>query len=624
MKQFLPISREEIAERGWEQIDFLFISGDAYVDHPSFGPAVICRMLEAQGYKVALLCQPRWDKAEYFAELGRPRLGVMISGGNLDSMLCHYTVGKHERAVDKYTAGGAVGQRPDHATCVYAQMVKRLWPDMPVIIGGIEASLRRFVHYDYWENKLLASILETSGADLLVYGMGEKQVVEIADYLAGGASPEDMHYIRGTAYACDALPEGEELVELPGWQQISADRREYARAFNLQSKEQDPFYGKTVVQKGQHKYIVQNPNIYPLTMEEMDAIYDLPYMRSWHPSYDAKGGVAALEEVQFSLVSSRGCFGSCAFCAIHAHQGRIIQARSHSSILREAKILTKLPGFKGYIHDVGGPTANFRHPSCAKQLKLGVCKNRQCLFPKPCPNIDADHSDYVALLRKLRALPGVKKVFIRSGIRYDYLMADKKQEFLDELCRYHISGLLKVAPEHIAPQVLARMGKPGKDVYLKFMRLFAQKNKELGLPQFLVPYFISSHPGCTLNNAIELAEFLRDIKHQPEQVQDFIPTPGSAATAMYYSGVDPETMESVFVARNPHDKAMQRALMQYRSPRNRKLVLEALQRAGRMDLVGSGHKCLLSDGQQPPKRTAQDRPRRDAAGGKARQAHCRR
>ena len=593
MKQFLPISREEIAERGWEQIDFLFISGDAYVDHPSFGPAVICRVLEAQGYKVALLCQPRWDKIENFAALGKPRLGVLISGGNLDSMLCRYTVGKHERAVDKYTAGGEVGRRPDHASSVYAQMVKRLWPDMPVIIGGIEASLRRFVHFDYWENKLLPSILETSGADLLVYGMGEKQVVEIADYLAGGATPEDMHYIRGTAYAADAVPEGEEYVELPGWQQIKDDRKEFARAFKLQSKEQDPFYGKTVVQKGQQKYIVQNPSTYPLTMEEMDAVYDLPYMRQWHPSYDALGGVAALEEVQFSLVSSRGCFGSCSFCAIHAHQGRIIQARSHESILREAKILTKLPGFKGYIHDVGGPTANFRHPSCAKQLKYGVCKDRQCLFPKPCPNINADHSDYVSLLRKLRALPGVKKVFIRSGIRYDYLMEDKKQDFLDELCRYHISGLLKVAPEHIAPQVLARMGKPGKDVYLKFMRLFTQKNKELGLPQFLVPYFISSHPGCTLNNAIELAEFLRDIKHQPEQVQDFIPTPGSAATAMYYSGVDPESGQSVFVARNPHDKAMQRALMQYRAPRNRKLVLEALQKAGRMDLLGSGHKCLL-------------------------------
>ena len=593
MKQFIPISHEEIVERGWEQIDFLFISGDAYVDHPSFGPAVICRVLEAQGYKVAMLCQPAWDKIENFAALGKPRLGVMISGGNLDSMLCRYTVGKHERAVDKYTAGGEVGKRPDHATCVYAQKVKKLWPELPVVIGGIEASLRRFVHFDYWENKLLPSILESSGADILVYGMGEKQVVEIADYLAGGARAEDLHYIRGTAYAADALPEGEEYVELPGWAEITADRKEFAHAFKLQSKEQDPFYGKMVVQKGQQKYIVQNPSIYPLTMEEMDAVYDLPYVRTWHPSYDKLGGVAALEEVQFSLVSCRGCFGSCSFCAIHAHQGRIIQARSHESILREAKLLIRLPGFKGYIHDVGGPTANFRHPACAKQLKYGVCKDRQCLFPKPCPNLDADHSDYVALLRKLRALPGVKKVFIRSGIRYDYLLADKKQEFLDELCRYHISGLLKVAPEHIAPQVLAKMGKPGKDVYLKFMRAFTQKNKEIGLPQYLVPYFISSHPGCTLNNAIELAEFLRDIKHQPEQVQDFIPTPGSAATAMYYSGVDPESGQSVFVARNPHDKAMQRALMQYRAPRNRKLVLEALQKAGRMDLVGSGHKCLL-------------------------------
>lgn len=620
MKQFIPISHEEIVERGWEQIDFLFISGDAYVDHPSFGPAVICRVLEAQGYKVAMLCQPAWDKIENFAALGKPRLGVMISGGNLDSMLCRYTVGKHERAVDKYTAGGEVGKRPDHATCVYAQKVKKLWPELPVVIGGIEASLRRFVHFDYWENKLLPSILESSGADILVYGMGEKQVVEIADYLAGGARAEDLHYIRGTAYATDTLPEGEEYVELPGWAEITADRKEFARAFQLQSKEQDPFYGKMVVQKGQQKYIVQNPSIYPLTMEEMDAVYDLPYVRTWHPSYDKLGGVAALEEVQFSLVSCRGCFGSCSFCAIHAHQGRIIQARSHESILREAKLLIKLPGFKGYIHDIGGPTANFRHPACAKQLKYGVCKDRQCLFPQPCPNLDADHSDYVALLRKLRALPGVKKVFIRSGIRYDYLLADKKQEFLDELCRYHISGLLKVAPEHIAPQVLAKMGKPGKDVYLKFMRAFTQKNKEIGLPQYLVPYFISSHPGCTLNNAIELAEFLRDIKHQPEQVQDFIPTPGSAATAMYYSGVDPESGQSVFVARNPHDKAMQRALMQYRAPRNRKLVLEALQKAGRMDLVGSGHKCLLhteSSNGRPDKKG----PRRPNTGDRRQNKH---
>ena len=593
MNRFLPISPEEIAERGWEQLDFLFISGDAYVDHPSFGPAVICRVLEAQGYKVALLCQPDCSKAENLAALGKPRLGVLISGGNLDSMLCHYTAAKNPRSVDKYTAGGQVGQRPDHATMVYAQRAKQLWPDLPVIIGGIEASLRRFVHFDYWENKLLPSILESSGADLLVYGMGEKQIVEIADYLAGGASMEDMHYIRGTAYACDVLPEGQEYVKLPGWKAICDDKKFFAQAYHLQSREQDPFYGKPVVQRGQNKFVVQNPPVYPLTQEEMDAVYDLPYVRQWHPSYDAKGGVAALEEVQFSIVSCRGCFGSCAFCAIHAHQGRIIQARSHESIIREAKIISQLPGFKGYIHDVGGPTANFRHPSCTKQLKYGVCKDRQCLFPEPCPNIDADHSDYIELLAKLRALPGIKKVFIRSGIRYDYLLADKKQEFLDVLCRYHISGLLKIAPEHIAPPVLKRMGKPGKEVYLKFMRAYAKKNKELGLPQYLVPYFISSHPGCTLNNAIELAEFLRDIKHQPEQVQDFIPTPGSAATAMYYSGVDPATGETVFVARHPHDKAMQRALMQYRAPRNRQLVLEALQKAGRMDLVGTEPKCLI-------------------------------
>ncbi len=609
MGQFLPITAAEIAARGWQDIDFLFISGDAYVDHPSFGPAVICRVLEAQGYKVALLCQPDWHEPEHFAALGKPRLGVLISGGNLDSMLCHYTVGKHERDTDKYTAGGKVGQRPDHATAVYAQQVKKLWPDIPVVIGGIEASLRRFIHYDYWEGKLLPSILEVSGADLLIYGMGEKQIVEVADYLAGGASAGDLHYIRGTAYTANELPE-EPYVLLPGWAEIKEDKTQFAKAFHLQSQEQDAFYGKLVVQPTQNgsKYIVQNAPTYPLTQEEMDAVYDLPYMRAWHPSYDALGGVAALAEVQFGIVSCRGCFGSCSFCAIHAHQGRIIQARSHESILREAKILTKLPGFKGYIHDVGGPTANFRHPSCAKQLKYGVCKDRQCLFPQPCPNLNADHSDYVSLLRKLRALPNVKKVFIRSGIRYDYLLQDKKQDFLDDLCRYHISGLLKVAPEHIAPPVLARMGKPGKDVYLKFMRVFAQKNKELGLPQYMVPYFISSHPGCTLNNAIELAEFLRDIKHQPEQVQDFIPTPGSAATAMYYSGVDPTTGQSVFVARNPHDKAMQRALMQYRAPRNYKLVLEALQKAGRNDLIGFGPKCLIAPpGQTNGKRSKDER-----------------
>lgn len=594
MAQFLPITAEEIKERGWEQIDFLFISGDAYVDHPSFGPAVICRVLEHHGYRVAILPQPQWDTPERLAVLGKPRLGVMISGGNLDSMLCRYTVGKHERTVDKYTAGGTVGKRPDHATMVYAQLAKKLWPDLPVIIGGIEASLRRFVHYDYWENKLLPSILESSGADLLVYGMGEKQVVEIADYLAGGATVADMHYIRGTAYCTDSQPDlGEEYVALPSWKQIRDDKKQFAVAFQKQSLEQDPFSGKPVVQQGLQKYVVQNPSIYPLTTEEMDEIYDLDYVRNWHPSYAKLGGVSAIEEVQFSIVSCRGCFGSCAFCAIHAHQGRIIQVRSDASIIREAKLITQLPSFKGYIHDVGGPTANFHHPSCAKQLKYGVCRDRQCLFPKPCPNINADHSAYIALLKKLRDLPSVKKVFIRSGIRYDYLLADKNLDFLEELCRYHVSGQLKIAPEHIAPQVLAKMGKPGKDVYLKFMRLFAAKNKEIGKPQYLVPYFISSHPGCTLNNAVELAEFLRDIKHQPEQVQDFIPTPGSAATAMWYSGYDPKTLEPVFVPKDPHEKAMQRALMQYRAPRNHKIVLEALQKAHREDLIGDGPKCLV-------------------------------
>lgn len=598
MKEFLPISPEEIQARGWEQIDFLFISGDAYVDHPSFGPAVICRVLEAKGYKVALLCQPDWHKPQNFAVLGKPRLGVMISGGNLDSMLCHYTAAKKPRSEDKYTPGGIMGKRPDHATAVYAQQVKKLWPEIPVIIGGIEASLRRFVHYDYWENKLLPSILEASNADLLVYGMGEQQVTEIADYLAGGAQISDMLYIRGTAYASKNKPDlqADELVELPSFAEIKNKRELFARAYKLQSQEQDPFYGKYVLQKGAKKYIVQNPPTYPLSQEEMDAIYDLDYMRDCHPSYKPLGGVAALEEVQFSIVSCRGCFGSCSFCAIHAHQGRIIQSRSHESILREAKIITKLPGFKGYIHDVGGPTANFRHPSCAKQLKVGVCKDRQCLFPEPCPNLDSDHSDYIALLRKIRSLPGIKKVFIRSGIRYDYLLADEKLEFLDELCRYHVSGQLKIAPEHIAPSVLRYMKKPGKNVYLRFMRLFDKKNKEIGLPQYLVPYFISSHPGCSLENAVELAEFLRDIKHHPQQVQDFIPTPGSASTAMYYSGVDPDTGRKVFTAHNPHEKAMQRALMQYKNPKNKTLVLEALRLSNRTDLIGSGPKCLIDDG----------------------------
>lgn len=593
MNDFLPISQEDIAARGWEQIDFLFISGDAYVDHPSFGPAVICRVLEAQGYKVALLCQPDWRELKSFEALGKPRLAVLVSGGNLDSMLCHYTAAKKTRKKDAYTPGGEMGMRPDHATIVYAQQSKRLWPDLPVIIGGIEASLRRFAHFDYWENKLLPSILLESKADLLIYGMGEKQIVEIADYLAGGAAVEDIRYVRGTAYLADDLQGLEDYVELPSLEAILKDREAFAKAYHLQSQELDPFYGKVVVQKNRQKFVVQNQVPYPLSQEEMDMIYDLDYQRTYHPSYEKYGGVPAIEEVQFSIISCRGCFGSCSFCAIHSHQGRIIQTRSHKSIIGEAKKITALPNFKGYIHDVGGPTANFRHPACAKQLEVGVCRNRQCLFPKPCPNLDADHSDYVDLLQKVRALPGIKKVFVRSGIRYDYLLADKNDRFLDELCRYHVSGQLKVAPEHVSEHALANMGKPGKEVYLKFMRAFNKKNQEIGLKQFLVPYFISSHPGCTLRDAVELGEFLRDIGHQPEQVQDFIPTPGSASTAMYYSGINPKTGKKIFVARNPHDKAMQRALMQYKNPKNRQLVKEALQQTNRGDLIGDDARCLL-------------------------------
>ena len=545
---FLPVCKEDMEERGWEQLDFLFISGDAYVDHPSFAPAVICRVLEAAGYKVAILPQPDWNSPQSFQRMGKPRLGVLVCGGNLDSMLCHYTAARKPRKEDKYSPGKEMGKRPDHATLVYAKAAKKLWPDLPVIIGGIEASLRRFAHYDYWEDKLLPSILTESGADLLVCGMGETQIREIADYLAGGASGEDLHYIRGTAYASETLDNLEEYVELPAYDAIRNDKRLLADAYRLQHENVDPFYGKILVQKNSHNlYIVQNPAAMPLTEEEMDSIYDLPYTRQWHPMYDKEGGIAALEEVKFSIVSCRGCFGSCSFCAIHAHQGRIIQARSHASILKEAKEMTQMPDFKGYINDVGGPTANFRHPACKKQLKVGACKDRQCLFPKPCPALDADHSDYIRLLRELRALPGVKKVFIRSGIRYDYLLAENKQQFLDELCRYHVSGQLKIAPD---------------------VKAFMQKNKEIGKEQYLVPYFISSHPGCTLANAIELAEFLRDTGRYPEQVQDFIPTPGSASTAMYYSGIDPFTGKKVFTVHNPHHKAMQRALMQYRNPRN--------------------------------------------------------
>lgn len=594
--KFLPVSREDMTRRGWDQLDFLLVSGDAYVDHPSFACAVIGRVLESHGYKVGLICQPDWRSTADFKRLGKPRLGVLITAGNLDSMLNKYTAAKKTRHNDAYAPGGKAGLRPDRATIVYGARIRELWKNIPIIIGGVEASLRRWTHYDYWSDTLRRPILFDSWADLLIYGMGEKAVVEVADNLAGGIPVNDITYVRGTMVkqTAEQVAVDKSTVIVPSWEAINAQKRFFAEAFRLQAEQQDPFYGKKVAQEIEGRgFVVQNPPVMPLTEAEMDAIYDLPYQRTWHPMYDAVGGVPAIEEVRFSIVSHRGCFGSCSFCAIHSHQGRIIQARSHKSILHEATLITQMPDFKGYIHDVGGPTANFRHPACKKQLKVGACVDRQCLSPKPCAAIDADHSDYLSLLRQIRKLPGVKKVFIRSGIRYDYLLQDKKPDFMRELCQHHVSGQLKVAPEHVSDKVLRLMGKPGRATYDRFREAFASMNCQLSKEQYLVPYFISSHPGSSLNDAVILAEYLRDIGHSPEQVQDFIPTPGSLSTAMYYSEIDPYTGQRLFVAKNLHDKAMQRALLQYRNPRNYALVREALQKAGRADLIGNGAKCLV-------------------------------
>ncbi len=591
---FLTISKNDMKERGWERLDFLFVSGDAYVDHPSFCAPLICRVLEARGYKVGLICQPDWRSTQDFKALGKPRLGILVSAGNLDSMLSKYTAAKKQRSQDAYSPGGQTNRRPDRATIVYCNRLREIWKDVPLIVGGIEASLRRFTHYDYWSDSLRRSILVDTKADLLIYGMGEKQIVEIADCLAGGMPIGEMRHINGTAFLQDDLADvSEEYVLLPSHEDILTNKKLFAKAFYSQYLEQDPIRGKTVVQKSRESFIVQRKPAFPLNEKEIDGVYDLPFKRTWHPSYDTEGGVPAIEEVQFSIISHRGCFGSCAFCAIHTHQGRIIQARSHASILKEAQDIIKSPTFKGYIHDVGGPTANFRQPSCAKQLQTGTCKDRQCLSPTPCPQLLADHSDYLDLLKKIRVLPGVKKVFIRSGIRYDYVLADRKTHFLRELCQHHVSGQLKIAPEHVSPGVLKIMGKPGKNKYLTFIKEYEKMNALLGKKQYLVPYYISSHPGCDLANAVELAEFIRDSGHYPEQVQDFIPTPGSAATAMYYSGIDPFTGKNLFVAKNVYDKAMQRALMQYKNPKNRELITAALEKCERSDLIGPGEKCLI-------------------------------
>lgn len=595
MKQgFLPLCRQDMIDRGWDRVDFVYVSGDAYVDHPSFGHAIITRHLEAHGYKVGIIAQPDWKDSASVTEYGEPRLGFLVSAGNMDSMVNHYTVSKKRRKTDAYTPGGVMGRRPDHAAVVYSNLIRQTYKDTPVILGGIEASLRRMAHYDYWSDQLKRSILLDSGADLISYGMGERSILEIADALEAGIAVKDLTFIPGTVFKTRSLDCVYEPEVLPDYEELCADRLAYARSFYTQYCNTDPFTGKCLAEPyGGHLYVVQNPPARPLGQEEMDEIYAYPYEKTYHPSYEKDGGVPAISEVKFSLVSNRGCFGGCNFCALTFHQGRIIQTRSHESLIKEAKEMTKDPQFKGYIHDVGGPTADFRQPSCEKQLEHGVCKNRQCLFPKPCRNLKADHKDYVSLLRKLREIPGIKKVFIRSGIRFDYVMADPDDTFFRELCAFHVSGQLKVAPEHVSDAVLARMGKPGNQVYQAFVKKYQKINRELGKDQYLVPYLMSSHPGSTLKEAVTLAEYLRDIGHMPEQVQDFYPTPSTISTCMYYTGVDPRDMKPVYVPKNPHEKAMQRALIQYRDPKNYDLVLEALHKTGRMDLVGYDRHCLI-------------------------------
>ena len=590
---FLPMNRKEMEERGWEQPDFVYITGDAYVDHHSFGVAIISRVLEAQGYKVAILSQPDWKQPECVQEFGRPRLGFLVTAGNMDSMVNHYSVSKKRRKQDAYTPGGVLGKRPDRATIVYCNMIRRFYSDIPIVIGGIEASLRRLGHYDYWDNQVRRSILLDSQADILLYGMGEHSIIEVADALNSGLEVKDITFIKGTVYKTKELQDGYDFITLPDYKEIVKSKESYAKSFYLQYCNTDPFSAKPLVEPYGNVYVVQNTPSLPLTQEEMDAVYQLPYMRNYHPCYEAEGGIPAISEVKFSLVNNRGCFGGCSFCALTFHQGRIIQTRSHESIIEEAKLIIEDPDFKGYIHDVGGPTANFRFPACDKQLTKGACKTKQCLFPNPCKNLKVDHKDYLKLLRKLRELPKVKKVFIRSGIRFDYVVADKDPTFLRELCEHHVSGQLKVAPEHIADPVLQMMGKPQNSVYETFRKRYKQLNEQIGKKQYLVPYLMSSHPGSTLKEAIALAECLRDLGYMPEQVQDFYPTPGTISTCMYYTGLDPRTMKEVFVPKAPRDKAMQRALIQYRNPKNYDLVLSALKEAGRMDLVGFDKKCLI-------------------------------
>lgn len=593
-KKFLPITREELLERGIQQPDFVYVIGDAYVDHPSFGHAIISRLLEAHGFSVGIISQPDWKDEESIAAFGEPRLAFLVTAGNMDSMVNHYSVSKRRREADAFSPGGKMGLRPDYATVVYCNLIRKKYKHTPIVIGGIEASLRRLSHYDYWSDKIRRSILLDSGADLISYGMGERSIIEIAEALESGIAVKDVTFVNGTVYKTRNREDIYDAIELPAFEIVKSHKKSYAESFYTQYCNTDPFHGKRLFETYDEKlFVVQNPPAVPLSQNEMDSVYALPFMRTYHPSYETSGGIPAISEVKFSLTSSRGCFGGCNFCALTFHQGRIIQARSHASILEEAKEFTNEPDFKGYIHDVGGPTANFRNPSCQKQTTEGTCPKRQCLFPAPCKNLKADHADYRSLLKKLRSLPKVKKVFIRSGIRFDYLMLDSDQTFLRELCEHHISGQLKVAPEHISNAVLEKMGKPPAEIYHRFAKAYEQMNEQLGKKQYLVPYLMSSHPGSTLKEAVELAEFLRDSGHAPQQVQDFYPTPSTISTCMYYTGLDPRTMQKVYTASNPHEKAMQRALIQYRDPKNYRLVKEALEKAGRTDLIGFDKKCLI-------------------------------
>ena len=592
--KFLPVCKQDMIDRGWEQLDFVLVTGDAYVDHHSFGTAIISRVLEAAGYKVGIIAQPNWKNTDDFMKLGKPRLAFLVNGGNMDSMVNHYSVSKKPRDKDMYSPGGKMGLRPDRATIVYCNKIREAYKDTHIIIGGIEASLRRFAHYDYWSDRVRKSMLIDSGADLLIYGMSEKQIVEVANALNDGFEPKYIRHVNGTCYVADTKDEiYEDYIEIPSYKEICESKEAYARAFKAQYDEQDPYRGKAIIQRHGDKYLVQNKPETPLNREELDAVYALPYVKDYHPMYEPMGGIPAIEEVKFGIVSSRGCFGSCSFCAITFHRGRAVQSRSHESILEEAKYITELKDFKGYIHDVGGPTANFRNAACKKQITKGACKHRQCLHPEPCKNLDVDHSDFISLLRKVRSLPKVKKVFVRSGIRYDYVMADKNDKFFKELVEHHVSGQLKVAPEHIAEEVLQHMQKPAGNTYDKFREKFFRLSEKAGKKQYIIPYLMSSHPGSTLNSAIELAEYLRDTKYQPEQVQDFYPTPGTLSTTMFYTGLDPLTMKPVYVPKSKHEKAMQRALLQYRAPRNYDLVHAALVEAGREDLIGFGPRCLI-------------------------------